>query len=159
MITEYLSPLGKITLAGGGESITGLWFQGQKYFGRGLGPDERQGHLPVFDQAAAWLDAYFSGRRPPGLPPLAPSGTAFQRAVWQMLLRIPYGETTSYGAVARQLGLPAASRAVGSAVGRNPIAIFVPCHRVIAASGALTGYAGGLERKRRLLQLERGEGI
>jgi methylated-DNA-[protein]-cysteine S-methyltransferase len=105
------------------------------------------------------LDAYFAGRLRVFELPLAPQGTEFQRTVWDALLRIPYGETTSYGALARSLGKPEASRAVGLANGRNPIPIVIPCHRVIGSGGSLTGYGGGLDLKRRLLALERGPGL
>lgn len=153
----YLSPLGPITLASDGEALTGLWFEGQKYF-----PDLtgwRQEELPVFDQARTWLDAYFSRQAPSFTPLLRPAGTAFQREVWAILAAIPYGVTRTYADIAQELarkkGLPRMSaRAVGSAVGRNPISLIVPCHRVVGKSGRLTGYAGGLDKKRALLELE-----
>jgi methylated-DNA-[protein]-cysteine S-methyltransferase len=111
---------------------------------------------PVLDEAAEQLTAYFAGERSAFGLPLAPRGTAFQRTVWDALLRIPYGETRSYAQVARELGRPDRVRAVGSANARNPLAVVVPCHRVVGSDGSLTGYAGGLERKRALLDLERG---
>lgn len=154
---EYASPLGRICLASDGEALTGLWFEGQKYFGSTLDADSQTAQLPVFRQAADWLDAYFAGRRPDFTPPLRLLGTAFQQAVWTSLLRIPYGETRSYGQLAQLLH--SAPRAVGSAVGRNPISLIVPCHRVLGAGGALTGYAGGLERKAALLALEAGNSL
>lgn len=155
---EYDSPLGKITLAGEGNTLTGLWFTGQKHFG---GANIPAGEVPVFSVAQSWLDAYFAGGEPGELPPLAPQGTPFQKAVWDLLLEIPRGETATYGALAeklsRRLGRPTSPRAVGSAVGRNPISILIPCHRVVGADGRLTGYAGGLERKEWLLTLEGAE--
>ena len=156
--TNYDSPLGTLTLAGSEEALTGLWLPGQKYFAATLPSDAlRRDALPVFRQAVSWLDAYFAGRPLPALPPLAPVGSDFRQAVWQLLLEIPYGETTTYGALARQLcqrGISAAPQAVGGAVGHNPISLIVPCHRVVGANGSLTGYAGGVERKLRLLQIE-----
>lgn len=152
----YLSPLGGIVLASDGETLVGLWFEGQKHFGTGLDEERAEKQLPVFDQADRWLDLYFSGKKPDFTPPLRPRGTAFQNAVWRRLLKIPYGETVSYGEIAASLGLPpGASRAVGGAVGRNPVSLMIPCHRVVGADGSLTGYAGGIERKKRLLELER----
>ena len=154
-VSHYQSPLGRLLLASDGESLTGLWFEGQKYFARSLDGAQIPKELPLFQSAAEWLDVYFSGREPDFTPPLRPAGTAFQREVWQLLQAIPYGQTATYGALAKELGRPALSaRAVGGAVGRNPISILIPCHRVVGADGSLTGYAGGLERKIRLLELE-----
>lgn len=156
--TNYDSPLGTLTLAGSEEALTGLWLPGQKYFAATLPSDAlRRDDLPVFRQAVSWLDAYFAGRPLPALPPLAPVGSDFRQAVWQLLLEIPYGETTTYGTLARQLcqrGISAAPQAVGGAVGHNPISILIPCHRCVGADGSLTGYAGGVEKKRFLLTLE-----
>ena len=151
LYTEYLSPVGRLTLAGEGEVLTGLWLEGQRYFG---GPAHlvRRGEAPVFLAARHWLERYFAGEDPGPPPALAPEGTAFQRRVWSLLGGIPWGRTVTYGALARQLG--SAPRAVGSAVGRNPISILIPCHRVLGADGSLTGYAGGVERKRWLLEHE-----
>lgn len=154
---SYLSPLGPITLASDGDALTGLWFQGQKYYPDLMGWREEE--LPVFAQARAWLDAYFRRQVPGPPPPLRPAGTDFQKEVWAILAAIPYGVTRTYahiaGELARKKGLPRMSaRAVGSAVGRNPISLIVPCHRVVGASGSLTGYAGGLDKKRALLELE-----
>ncbi|MCD8088154.1 MAG: methylated-DNA--[protein]-cysteine S-methyltransferase [Oscillospiraceae bacterium] len=153
---HWVSPLGPITLAGEGNVLTGLWFDGQKYFGEHLGP---AGELPVFRETVQWLEVYFSGHDPGPTPPILLRGTAFQMAVWEQLRAVPYGETTTYGAIARaiaaQRGLETMSaQAVGSAVGRNPVSILVPCHRVVGANGALTGYAGGLDKKAALLRLE-----
>lgn len=156
--TNYDSPLGTLTLAGSEEALTGLWLPGQKYFAATLPSDAlRRDDLPVFRQAASWLDAYFARRLLPALPPLAPVGSDFRQAVWQLLLEIPYGETTTYGTLARRLrqrGISAAPQAVGGAVGHNPISILIPCHRCVGADGSLTGYAGGVEKKRFLLTLE-----
>lgn len=165
-ICEYHSPLGKIILAGEGEALKGLWFEGQKYFGSTLGGETVGAGLPVLDQAVRWLDLYFSGEEPDFTPPLSLTGTPFQKRVWEFLLTIPYGRTTTYGEIAGRLfgegeeGQRTSARAVGSAVGRNPISLIVPCHRVVGAGGRLTGYAGGLERKEKLLLLEgqRGRG-
>ena len=156
--TTLPSPLGPLTLASDGAAITGLWLAGQKYFASTLdihaspAPD-----LPVFDQTAAWLDAYFSKAPLPAMPPLAPSGSPFRQAVWQLLREIPYGTVTTYGALTRVLrkqGIPASPQAVGGAVGHNPISILIPCHRVVGSDGSLTGYAGGVGKKKYLLELE-----
>ena len=147
------SPLGPITLAGDGEALTGLWFDGQAHFGPGAGKAYAEGDLPVFDAALRWLEAYFSGRVPDVDVPVQLTGTPFRRRVWEALRSIPYGKTTTYGDLAKALGATSA-RAVGSAVARNPVSLIVPCHRVIGAGGRLTGYAGGLARKRALLELE-----
>ncbi len=159
-IWRYVSPLGGITLASDGNALTGLWFDGQKYFASTLAYDYREKMIPVFGKAIDWMDVFFSGSDPGPTPPLAPAGTPFRRAVWEILRSIPYGQTMTYGAVAKLLSEQegrgaVAARAVGSAVGHNPISLFIPCHRVIGADGSLTGYAGGLERKRNLLLLER----
>ena len=152
---NYASPLGNILMASDGEALTGLWFEGQKHFARGLDAAHTEVDLPVFDAAARWLDAYFGGTRPDFAPPVDPRGTAFERAVWAELANIPYGRTAAYGDIARRLGLgKGAARAVGGAVGRNPVSLIIPCHRVVGANGRLTGYAGGLARKRYLLALE-----
>lgn len=152
------SPLGPLSLASDGEALTGLWLEGQKYFAAGLEPEkEERPDLPVFLQASAWLGAYFEKRDLPPPPPLAPKGSAFRQKVWRLLLEIPFGEVTTYGALAERLkaaGVPASPQAVGGAVGHNPISILIPCHRVVGADGSLTGYAGGVEKKRFLLELE-----
>lgn len=154
------SPLGGMTLASDGNALTGLWFDAQRRFGTTLGAEHEMKLLPVFDQTERWLDVYFSGQAPGFTPPLALRGTAFQKTVWNILLSIPYGSTTTYGQIAQRAGLPRVpARAVGGAVGRNPISLIVPCHRVVGADGSLTGYAGGIERKRRLLEMERGASL
>ena len=156
---EYGSPLGPITLASDGEALTGLWFQGQKYDRSTLSDENEQRDLPVFREAARWLDRYFAGDAPDFTPPLKLRGSPFRQAVWEILLTIPRGSVTTYGEIAAhiaaQRGLEHMSaQAVGGAVGHNPVSIIVPCHRVVGADGSLTGYAGGLERKRALLKLE-----
>ena len=157
-ITHFSSPLGGITLASDGEALTGLWFDGQAHFGAGLGEAAASDAPPVFAQTRRWLEIYFSGGIPDFTPPLKPEGTPFRQRVWRALLAIPYGQTTTYGTIAARLELPPqAARAVGGAVARNPISLIIPCHRVLGANGRLTGYAGGLDKKRALLRLERGE--
>lgn len=157
-LTEYSSPLGSIFLASDGTALVGLWMEGQKYFAATLGADvTKNAELPVFRQIMDWLDAYFEKRPLPALPPLAPKGSDFRQAVWKLLLQIPYGEVTTYGELAHALqaqGVSAAAQAVGGAVGHNPISIIIPCHRVVGADGSLTGYAGGVDKKRFLLTLE-----
>ena len=161
--TTYRSPVGILTLASDGEALAGLWISGQKYYGGSLSGKmtERDG-LSVFTETKDWLDRYFAGEKPAICElELAPAGTAFQQTIWKLLCRIPYGQVTTYGALARQaaevLGKPSMSgQAVGGAVGHNPISILIPCHRVIGANGQLTGYAGGLSAKERLLALEQG---
>ncbi len=161
-ISHYDSPLGPITLASDGVSLCGLWFDGQKHEAATLSDRWEEKELPVFEQTAAWLDDYFSGKDPDFSPPLQLRGSPFQLAVWELLRGIPYGSTVSYGQIAQELaGRTGRShmspRAVGAAVGRNPISLIVPCHRVIGAQGDLTGYAGGIERKRWLLAMEKGK--
>ena len=157
---HYESPLGGITLRSDGEALTGLRFDGQKRFEAAPPEAHEDRSLPVFAQAERWLDAYFGGKQPDFTPLLHLRASAFRVAVWEELLTIPYGQTTTYGAVAKtvaaRMGLPRMSaQAVGGAVGHNPIALIIPCHRVVGADGSLTGYAGGIERKRGLLALER----
>lgn len=149
--SHVCSPLGTIALESDGEALTGLSFAPVEFF--------EDDAATVFALAQTWLSIYFSGATPDFTPPLKLHGTPFQRLVWDMLLAIPYGETRTYGqlaaAIAKERGIPKMSaQAVGQAVGRNPIAILVPCHRVIGADGSLVGYAGGIERKARLLELE-----
>ena len=160
--TTCPSPVGRLTLASDGENLVGLWLEGQKYFGQPLLPGAcvQDGGLAVFRAARQWLDAYFAGEQPcPGALPLRPAGSAFRQQVWALLCRIPYGATTTYGALAArlaaQMGRPSmSSQAVGGAVGHNPISIIIPCHRVVGSHGSLTGYAGGLAAKARLLAHE-----
>lgn len=148
--THYDSPVGRLRLTSDGPHLTGLWFDAK---GRAPGVDDAK----HFGRVTAQLDEYFAGDREDFDLELEPEGSEFQLRVWTALRAIPYGSTTSYGEVARRIGQPSASRAVGLANGKNPIAIIVPCHRVIGADGSLTGYGGGLDRKRFLLALESGE--
>ena len=155
---HYASPFGPITLASDGTSLVGLWFDGQKYFADTLEDAHRQKSLPVFEEACRWLDLYFSGKEPSFLPPLAPKATPFRKKVWDILLSIPYGQTMTYGEIAKAIAREQSSRmsaqAVGGAVGHNPISIIVPCHRVVGTNGSLTGYADGIDKKVQLLTLE-----
>ena len=157
----YPTPAGEVLLAASGANLTGLWFTGQDHFARTLPwPLPLPGNAPAIDAAKRWLTAYFAGKRPsPSELELAPEGTPFQLAILRVLLGIPYGTVISYGEIAQEtarlLGKETwSARAAGAAVGRNPISIVIPCHRVIGADGSLTGYAGGLERKAALLKLE-----
>ena len=159
--SRYESPLGGIVLAADENGLTGLWFEGQKYFALYLDKENEEKELPVFEQTKKWLDIYFSGKEPDFKPPLHFTGSGFQNEVLEILCRIPYGQTTTYGAVARQLakrrGLKSmSSQAVGGAIARNGISIIVPCHRVVGKSGSLTGYAGGIDKKIALLKMEKG---
>lgn len=156
---HYDSPLGGITMAGDGECLVGLWFDGQRYFAQGLDPVHQEKRLPVFERTERWLDIYFSGKEPEFLPPLRMRTTGFRKAVWDILLEIPYGKTLTYGEIANRIAARAglthmSAQAVGGAVGHNAISLIIPCHRVVGTHGGLTGYAGGLERKRRLLEME-----
>ncbi len=155
--TVCASPLGDILLVANADALTGLHFVDQKYLPEKTYEWVRDGFLPVLTEARRQLAEYFTGERREFDLPLAPTGTEFQQAVWMKLREIPYGTTTSYGAIAQRLGQPTASRAVGAANGRNPLGIIVPCHRVVGSAGSLTGYAGGLERKQALLALEQGQ--
>jgi methylated-DNA-[protein]-cysteine S-methyltransferase len=164
---ENPSPLGPMLMAASPQGLCGVWFLDQKHFppttalsaiptatktASAAAPADPQAWL---DQAAQQLTQYFAGRRQHfDLPLDLSTGSAFQQSVWRALLDIDRGQTQSYGALAARVGRPSAARAVGAAVGRNPISIIVPCHRVVGTNGALTGYAGGLDRKVALLQLE-----
>ena len=158
-IFHYTSPIGGITLASDGEALTGLWFDGQKYFPHKLVDESTEAELPIFTQTCNWLDIYFSGKEPSFTPLISRRTTPFRKAVYDILLTIPYGQTITYGGVARILaerqGVERMSaQAVGGAVGHNPIGIIIPCHRVVGTDGRLTGYAGGLDKKIALLKLE-----
>ena len=158
-VQHYDSPLGGILLAADESGITGLWFDGQKYFARDLPAERVEQNTPALAEAKRWLDIYFTGGEPDFTPPLHPIGSGFRQAVWNILLQIPYGQTTTYGEIARQLaakqGLARMSaQAIGGAVGHNEISIIIPCHRVVGTNGSLTGYAGGIDRKVKLLELE-----
>ena len=174
---HYDSPLGGITLASDGRALTGLWFltssvfdnkvfgspsgcDGQKHFGSTLGSlASLPAQLPVFDDTRRWLDIYFTGRAPGFTPPLLMRTSDFRRRVWELMLTIPFGQTMTYGELARRIAAERGMRnmsaqAVGGAVGHNSISLIIPCHRVVGADGSLTGYAGGIDKKMRLLQLE-----
>lgn len=158
-IQHYNSPLGGILLAADEIGLTGLWFNGQKYFARSLPAGYTEQNTPALSEAKRWLEVYFTCKKPDFMPPLHIVGSAFRRAVWEILLQIPYGKTTTYGEIARQLAkkqkLPRMSaQAVGGAVGHNEISIIIPCHRVVGTNGSLTGYAGGIDKKIKLLELE-----
>src|SRR5262249_28623506 len=148
------SPLGPMLIASDGDALTGAWFDGQRYPPAIDTCWQRRRDLPVLQRAAAMLREYFAGTRKAFDIPLAPAGTPFQRAVWHQIFLVPYGETIAYRYLAARTGRPDAVRAAGAATGRNPLSIFVPCHRIVGADGSLTGYAGGLDRKRALLALE-----
>lgn len=159
-ISHYESPLGRILLAADEVGLTGLWFEGQKYYALSLDEEHEESEQPVFAAAKDWLDLYFSGKEPDIQMPLHFTGTDFQKEVWEILCGIPYGETVTYGEIAEQMakrrGLSHMSaQAVGGAVGHNQISVIVPCHRVLGAQGGLTGYAGGIDKKAALLELEK----
>ncbi|SFW47284.1 methylated-DNA--[protein]-cysteine S-methyltransferase [Ruminococcus flavefaciens] len=159
-IYNYTSPLGIITLASNGESLTGLWFDGQKHFSHKYISESTEAELPIFTRTCNWLDIYFSGNIPDFTPSIYLNTTPFRKAVYDILLTIPYGQTMTYGEIAniiaKQNGVERMSaQAVGSAVGHNPVSIIIPCHRVVGADGSLTGYAGGLNKKIELLKLEK----
>lgn len=156
---HYESQLGGILLAADEIGLTGLWFDGQKYFARELPAERTEKETPILTETKRWLDIYFTGTEPDFLPLLHPIGSTFRQEVWKLLLQIPYGKTVTYGELARQLaekrGLPRMSaQAVGGAVGHNQISVLIPCHRVVGANGSLTGYAGGIQKKVKLLELE-----
>ena len=155
-------PLGEIRLRSDGKSLTGLWFVGQVNDAKDNSDIEIKDDLPIFGQVETWLESYFSGKQTPIKIPLQPKGTSFQERVWQILQEIPYGETMTYGEIAQRIAKEKgvatySAQAVGQAVGKNPISILIPCHRVLGKNGALTGYAGGVHRKEQLLNLERGK--
>lgn len=157
-IQHYDSPLGGILLAADEVGLTGLWFDGQKYFACDLPAERVERNTPALSEAKRWLDIYFTGREPEFIPPLHPIGSAFRRSVWELLLQIPYGQTAAYGEIAGRLaaktGRRMSAQAVGGAVGHNEISIIIPCHRVVGTNGSLTGYAGGIDKKVKLLELE-----
>ena len=161
-IDHYQSPMGGILLAADDIGLTGLWFEGQMYYARKLDPEHEEKALPVFEQTKDWLDIYFSGREVTFTPTLHMMGSDFQISVWEILRDIPYGKTMTYGEIARRIakqkGLPRMSaQAVGGAVGHNEISLIIPCHRVIGSNGSLTGYAGGIDKKKKLLSLEQAD--
>ena len=161
-VSHYESPFGDITLASDGEALIGLWFDKQKYFADALDEKHEEKELQIFEQTKRWLDIYFSGKEPDFTPPLRMKTTLFRRAVWEIMLTIPYGKTMTYGEIAKKIaeqkGIKQMSaQAVGGAVGHNSISLIIPCHRVVGANGSLTGYAGGIEKKIRLLTLEKAD--
>ena len=158
-ISRYSSPLGGILIASDGFALTGLWFEGQKHFADNLEDEHEEKNLPVFEQTAKWLDVYFSGKEPDFTPPLRMKTTPFRQSVCEIMLKIPFGQTMTYGEIAsliaKQKSLAKMSaQAVGNAVGHNSISIIIPCHRVMGANGDYTGYAGGIDKKIYLLALE-----
>ena len=161
-ISKYNSPIGKITLASNGQELTGLWFDGQKYFAANLPDGSEEKDLPIFEKTKEWLNEYFSGKAPDFTPNLSMAGISpFRKCVWEILLSVPFGKTTTYGQIAKEIeaetGKRVSAQAVGGAVGHNAISIIIPCHRVLGSNGSLTGYAGGLEKKIALLKLEHAE--
>lgn len=155
----YQSPIGEILLAADENGVIGVWFENEKYFGSGLESEYEEKDTPVLKLAKHWLDIYFSGKNPDFMPPIHMIGTEFQKEVWEILLCIPYGQTITYGEIAKKLAerrkIPRMSaQAVGGAVGHNKLSILIPCHRVVGSNGSLTGYAGGLNKKIKLLELE-----
>ena len=158
-IFHYTSSIGGITLASDGEALTGLWFEGQKYYPQNLVAESSEVKLPIFTETVKWLDIYFSGKEPDFTPTISLNTTPFRKAACDIMLTIPCGQTMTYGEIAiilaEKQGMERMSaQAVGSAVGHNPISIIIPCHRVVGADGSLTGYAGGLDKKAALLKLE-----
>ena len=156
------TPLGEVRLRSDGKSLTGLWFVGQVNDAKDNSDIEIKDDLPIFGQVETWLESYFSGEQTPIKIPLQPKGTVFQEGVWKILQEIPYGETMTYGEIAQRIAKEKgvatySAQAVGQAVGKNPISILIPCHRVLGKNGGLTGYAGGVHRKEQLLKIERGK--
>lgn len=154
----HTTPLGSVILASDGTALTGLWFEGQKHFPSTITNRFEKTQLEIFDTTKHWLNEYFAGEKPSNKPPVSFNSTPFRTTVWNTLLKIPYGQTVSYGSIAETISQKsgaASARAVGNAVGHNPISIIVPCHRVIGSNGALTGYAGGIDKKIALLKLEK----
>ena len=162
-ISYYDSPLGKMLLATDEIGLTGVWFDAQKYFACCLDEAYEEKEIPLFADVKKWFDVYFSGKEPDILIPLHLIGTKFQMEVWEILCTIPYGKTKTYGEIARQIAFKRGIRtmsaqAVGGAVGHNPVSVIVPCHRVIGTNGSLTGYAGGIDKKIKLLEIEKAKG-
>lgn len=157
--TVYNSPIGRLTMASDGENLIGLWIDGQKYFAENVVKCAAEKSLPIFDLTQKWFDEYFAGEEPDFTPPIAfGEFSDFRKRVWKILLKIPYGKTATYGEIAKRIEAETNKRvsaqAVGGAVGHNPISLIVPCHRVIGYNGDLTGYAGGLDKKVKLLRIE-----
>lgn len=161
-IHHYNSPLGGITLACENGALIGLWFDDQKYFADTLGTEYEERNLTVFEETDRWLDIYFSGRAPDFTPPLVMKTTPFRKSIWEIMMTIPFGQTMTYGEIAekiaKQNGLSRMSaQAVGGAVGHNSISLIIPCHRVVGTNGSLTGYAGGIDKKIKLLEMEKAD--
>ena len=159
---HYTSPLGGIMLSSNGTELTGLWFDGQKYFGDTLPEKYTEKDLPIFKETKHWLDIYFGGKAPHFTPPLKMETTPFRKAVWEIMLAIPYGKTMTYGDIARKIAEQKgfgkmSAQAVGGAVGHNSISLIIPCHRVVGTNGSLTGYAGGIKKKVQLLTMEKAD--
>ncbi|MHB8666423.1 MAG: methylated-DNA--[protein]-cysteine S-methyltransferase [Burkholderiales bacterium] len=152
----YESPYGQMLLVANDAGLCGVYFRGQKYYPQVESPLRRDAQHATLRQARRELAEYFGGERKRFEIGLAPEGTAFQRSVWKAISSVGFGETISYGELARRAGCAGSARAAGAATGRNPIGIIVPCHRIVGANGSLTGYAGGLAIKRALLALEAG---
>ena len=158
-VSKYNSRLGKIFIASDGNFLTGLWFNGQKYFADNLPEEFEYKELEIFKLTKKWLDEYFSGEKPNFIPPISMENiSSFRKRVLEIMLEIPYGQTSTYGKIAKQIenetGKRASAQAVGGAVGRNSISIIIPCHRVVGTNGSLTGYAGGIDKKIELLKIE-----
>lgn len=154
--TDYSSPIGEMLIVSDGENLCGLWFKGQKHYISSITePITPKDDLAIFKKVIRWLDDYFKGLNPEINFNLKPDGTDFRKRVWKILSDIPYGETLTYGEIARKISPSMSAQAVGGAVGHNPICIIIPCHRVLGADGKMTGYAGGIERKIELLKIER----
>ena len=161
-IQHYASPLGGILLAADNVGLIGLWFDGEKYFADNLPAVYTEMETPILTETVRWLDIYFSGKEPDFIPPLHPTGSQFRQEVWKILLQVSYGKTITYGAISKQLTKKPefkrmSAQAVGGAVGHNEISIIIPCHRVVGTNGSLTGYAGGIEKKIKLLELEKAD--
>lgn len=161
-IHHYDSPLGGITIASDGNALIGLWFDGQKYYADSLHNEYEEKALPIFEQTDQWLDIYFSGNAPDFIPPLSMRTTPFRKAVWNVMLTIPFGQTMTYGEIANRIARlrgvsQMSAQAVGGAVGHNSISLIIPCHRVVGTNGSLTGYAGGIDKKVKLLSLEQAD--
>ncbi len=158
-VSKYNSRLGKIFIASDGNFLTGLWFNGQKYFADNLPEEFEYKELEIFNLTKKWLDEYFSGEKPNFIPPISMENiSSFRKRVLEIMLEIPYGQTSTYGKIAKQIenetGKRASAQAVGGAVGRNSISLIIPCHRVVGTNGSLTGYAGGIDKKIELLKIE-----
>ena len=158
-VSKYNSRLGEISIASDGNFLTGLWFNGQKYFADNLPEEFEYKELEIFNLTKKWLDEYFSGEKPNFIPPISMGNISlFRKRVWEIMLEIPYGQTSTYGKIANQIetetGKRASAQAVGGAVGRNSISIIIPCHRVVGTNASLTGYAGGIDKKIELLKIE-----